>query len=126
MASFRPLAFELEAKEICPHPASLLPPPAISKNFCLIQQFCPFTTVCFGFQLWTCMHCISHFKGQKWNRVIYLFWNDATLLFTYSTSKIFVRWNFVFQAQAFGFFKEEKLSSLLQNTGSVDAEFLNK
>ena len=26
MASFRPLAFELEAKEICPHPTSLLPP----------------------------------------------------------------------------------------------------
>ena len=41
MASFRPLAFELEAKEICPHPTSLLPPTTVSKNFCLLWQFCP-------------------------------------------------------------------------------------
>ena len=31
-----------------------------------------------------CMHCIRHYKGQKWNIAIDLSWSDATLLFTYS------------------------------------------
>ena len=33
-----------------------------------------------------CMRSRSHFKGHEWNRVIYLSWNDNTLLFTYTMS----------------------------------------
>ena len=40
----------------------------------------------FGFQQWPSMHCIRHYKGQKWNIAIELSWSDATLLFTYSNT----------------------------------------
>ena len=38
----------------------------------------------FGFQQWPYMHCICHYKGQKWNIGIHFSWSDATLPFTYS------------------------------------------
>ena len=34
------------------------------------------------------MHCSSHFEGQKWIRVIDLYWSDATLIFTYLRPKV--------------------------------------
>ena len=67
---FRPLAFELLFKEICPYLTRLSLPPTVSMNFWLIWQFCLLLTACFGFQLWPGIHCSSHFKSQKWNRVV--------------------------------------------------------
>ena len=65
MASFRPLAFDLEAKEICP--------PSTSSNS--QQELLPDLTVLPFFD----NNGSSHFKDQKWNRVIELSWIDATL-----------------------------------------------
>ena len=97
--------FELEAKEICPHPTCLLPPPTVSKNFCPPWQFCPiwqFSTLAEPSVrlVWmyiisdkahrrfrsfaTCMNYGSHFAGQKWNRVIDFFGDVLTLILTYS------------------------------------------
>ena len=56
MASFRPLAFELEAKEICPYPTSLLPPLTTESDSSAKSD---------SFQLWPCMHYSSHFEGRK-------------------------------------------------------------
>ena len=97
MASFKPLAFELEAKEICPHP---------QQERLLDLTVLPFF---WQFQLWPFMHCSSHFNGQKWNRVIDLSWNDATLLFTS------IGWN-ISRRQDFPLYK---LLIVQQKEGSV-------
>ena len=62
-------AFELEAKEICPQPTCLLPPPTVSKNFCPIWQFSN----------------LALYALQQPFRVMDFFGDVATLLLTYST-----------------------------------------